>query len=364
MGSSNIAWRDKPVSRSRGLFQFVGIYLSIAGISILHYVAPAHAHSLHDIYRRLYYLPIILAAFVDGIRGGVIAGVVVCLAYAPHAFGHISQDPASNTQKVLEMLLYCCIGLLTGSLVSQLKGTQNELRGSLEQLRSTEEQLILSGKLAAVGRLSAGLAHEIRNPLASIKGSAEILAKDFPPEHPRHRLLQVLMDESVRLNHVLSRFLVFARPRPLQQQEIDMRQEVETIVSLLQLQQGIQSVQVTVTPVVKEPIPLRGDREQLHQVLLNILLNASQAAAEGGRVSVHCVKSDSKCVIQVHDSGSGFTPEAIENAFTPFFTTRDQGTGLGLALSHRIIDSHGGQIRVGNHGDGGGIVTIELPLQR
>ena len=341
----------------------IAVYLSIAAVSVLHYVAPVHAHQLHDIYRRLYYLPIILAAFLGGFRGGLIAAAAVCLAYAPHAFGHISHDPATDTQKILEMVLYLAVGLTTGSLVSRLKGTQRQLQGSIEQLRSAEAQLVRAARLAAVGRLSAGLAHEIRNPLASIKGSAEILSDDFPPEHPKHRLLQVLIEESARLNHVLSRFLAFARPRPIEQQEIDMGREIEEVVALLQGQPEARHIRFGIESTSSTPVRPRGDREQLRQVLLNVLLNACQASGKNGEVSVHCEVDGGMCKVVVRDSGSGFTPEALENAFTPFFTTKAQGTGLGLAISHRIIDSHGGRIRVGNHKNGGGLVEVEIPLQ-
>jgi two-component system, NtrC family, sensor histidine kinase HydH len=348
----------------------VAIALAILAISVLHYVSPVHMHYLHDIYRRLYYLPIIFAAFQHGFLGGLIAALAVCIAYAPHAFGQISHDPATDTQKILEMVLYLAVGITTGSLVSRVKKTQDQLRqtardlqGSLEQLRSTEEQLVQTAKLAAVGRLSAGLAHEIRNPLASIKGSAEILADDFPPDNPKHRLLRVLVDESARLNHVLTRFLAFARPRPLERQEFSMEEEIAGVVSLLQAQKEGRSVRFVTTPAVPSAPRVRGDREQLRQVLLNVLLNACQAAGEQGEVRIACDSAGGMLRIRVHDSGPGFTKEALADAFTPFFTTKEQGTGLGLAVSHRIVESHGGTIRASNRLEGGGLIEIMIPLQ-
>jgi signal transduction histidine kinase len=351
----------------------VAIAIAILVISVSHYVSPVHLHYLHDIYRRLYYLPIIFAAFQHGFLGGLIAAVAVCVAYAPHAFGQISHDPATDTQKILEMVLYMAMGITTGSLVSRVKKTQDQLRrtaqdlrGSIEQLRSTEEQLIQAAKLAAVGRLSAGLAHEIRNPLASIKGSAEILADDFPPENPKHRLLRVLVDESARLNQVLTRFLAFARPRPLERQEFSMADEIAGVVSLLQAQKEGRAVRFVTSPAgsgAAASLRVRGDREQLRQVLLNVLLNACQAAGEQGEVRIACDTTDGMLRIRVHDSGPGFTEEALADAFTPFFTTKEQGTGLGLAVSHRIIESHGGRIRASNQLEGGGLIEIMIPIQ-
>lgn len=342
----------------------VAVYAAIATISLLHYAAPTHKHHLHDIYRRLYYLPIIIAAFLHGFPGGLIAAAIVSVLYAPHAFhllGIMSHDPALPLQKVLEMLLYFAVGAITGSLVSRLKGTQDQLRGSLARLRNTEAQLLQTAKLAAVGRLSAGLAHEIRNPLASIKGSAEILADDFPPEHPKRKLLQVLIDESVRLNNVLSRFLAFARPRPLEQSTFALHLEIEAVISLLQGQAECPTIRFESGS--NQPILLTGDREQLRQVFLNILLNACQATGPDGTVCIDCSTSKDVCKIIVHDSGVGFSMDAIESAFTPFFTTKEHGTGLGLAVSHRIVELHGGKIRVRNHSEGGGVVECDLPLK-
>lgn len=349
------------MSMGRGRWALVAVYLAIAAISVAHYVAPVHAHQLHDIYRRLYYLPIIVAAFQGGWRGGLLAAAVVNAAYAPHAFGHISHDPASPTQKILEMLLYFAVGLVTGSLVSRLQRTQRELRASLDQLRSAEDKLVREARLAAVGRLSAGLAHEIRNPLASIKGSAELLGDDFPEAHPKRTLLRALVDESVRLNNVLTRFLAFARPQPIEAKLFDAQAEVDAVVALLTNGDAARDVHVTTEPCPR-PAPIRGDREQLRQVFLNVLLNASQAAGAGGSVRVSCDVDGGMFWVRVHDSGPGFTREALDNAFTPFFTTKERGTGLGLAISHRIVDSHGGRLRLANDPAGGGLVEIEIPL--
>ncbi len=347
----------------RSHMYLVGVYLAIGIVSVLHYSTGTHAHQLHDIYRRLYYLPIILAAFLHGLPGGLLAAGVVCLAYFPHAFGHITSDPASNTEKLLEMFLYLAVGLVTGYLVSRLKRAQEELQTSLEQLRSTESQLLTTAKLAAVGRLSAGLAHEIRNPLASIKGSAEILADDFPPDHRKHLMLRVLLEESERLNNVLARFLAFARPRRLEQRDFAISSEIEDVITLLEGQKHGQAAQVHYDSIGKDRPQIRGDREQLRQVVLNVLLNACQAAGPGGSVWVVCEARDGLFRLRVRDSGPGFSHDALENVFTPFFTTKEEGSGLGLAISHRIVELHGGRIQISNDAGGGGVVEVEVPLR-
>ncbi len=362
------------MSRHRDQLGAAGVYLAIATITALHYLTSPHLGHLHDVYRRLYYLPIILAAFLHGFRGGLIAAAVVCLAYAPHAWagalglhGHFSHDPATPTQKILEMILYLAVGLVTGSLVSRLKGTQRrlestacDLKQSLEQLRAAEERLVQEAQLAAVGRLSAGLAHEIRNPLASIKGSAELLADDFGVQHPKRRLLQVLVDEAVRLNDVLTRFLVFARPTPVQRECVWAVDELEAVASLVRGRE-VAGVSVRFDPSGSEGLCFLADPRQVRQVLLNVVLNAVQACGDRGEVVLDGERRGERALLRVRDSGPGFTPEGLANAFEPFFTTRSEGTGLGLAITHRIIAQHGGTVRIANRPEGGALVEIELP---
>lgn len=394
------------MSTKRNQLGLAGIYLAIAAVTALHYFTSPHQAHLHDIYRRLYYLPIILAAFLHGLRGGLVAAVVVCLLYAPHAWagalgmhGHLSHDPATPTQKVLEMVLYLAVGTVTGSLVSRLKGTQRRLEAaagnleqSIDQLRHAEEKLVREAQLAAVGRLSAGLAHEIRNPLASIKGSAELLADDFGLEHPKRRLLQVLVDEAVRLNDVLTRFLAFARPAPMRRESLVAAGELEAVATLVRQRDesnagaaasesiaggqpgegtdeqhpgtrsvGSGGVAVRFDPAGSDGLRLLVDPQQVRQVLLNVVLNAVQACGDRGEVILRGERRGERAVLSVRDSGPGFAAEALANALTPFYTTRSGGTGLGLAITHRIVEQHGGSIRLANRPEGGGLVEIELP---
>lgn len=337
---AGIAWR-----------RWVAIGAMTVTITLLHYSTSFHLHGAHGIYRRLYYFPIILAAFTGGWPAGLGTALAVCALYIPHAYGVIGRDPAPTLEKSLEMALYIAVGLVAGMLVSRE-------RRAVAQKKSAEAQLARQARLAAVGRLSAGLAHEIRNPLASIQGAAEVLADDFPPGHHKGRLLRVLMDESGRLNTVLTRFLAFARPQQGRRELVELAAEARDIVQLVRHRPG--------APRLAGPPPaaaaaVRGDREQLRQLLLNLVLNAAEAAGAAGMVRVEIARAGAAVSCTVEDDGPGFGAEALANLGQPFYTTKEGGTGLGLAIALRIAEDHGGRLAAADRPGGGARVTVELP---
>ncbi len=344
-------------------------------ISSLHYLTPHGAGhvqegsspwyaNLHGIYRRLYYFPIILAAFRGGRRGGELSALLVIIMYIPHATGRIGHDPGTPVEKFLEMILYLGIGLVTGILVERINAarkhvqqTAEDLRAALHEKTAMEAELVRSARLAAVGRLSAGLAHEIRNPLASIQGSAEVLGDDFPDGHPKAGLFRIMLDETARLNGVLTRFLEFARSEPGEREIFDLTKEAQAVQQLITMQDD--EVRVEVSGV--EQLMALGNRQQIRQVLLNLGLNAVAAAGPDGRVRLVLERNETDAVCRVNDSGPGFSDEAIENFGTPFFSTKPAGTGLGLATSLRIVEDLGGTLQVDQEHQSGGSVKLTLP---
>ncbi|HPF69948.1 MAG TPA: ATP-binding protein [Candidatus Krumholzibacteria bacterium] len=338
---------------------------AVALVTVLHYNTAIHIHAAHGIYRRLYYFPIILAAFRGGRRGGVGAAVLVCLLYIPHAFGFVGFDPANTVEKVLEMILYLAVGLLTGSLTSRIAAARDreaataaDLRTALAEKTAMEAELVRSARLAAVGRLSAGLAHEIRNPLASIRGTAEILADDFAPEHPKGRMLGILKDETGRLNDVLTRFLAFARSEPGEASAFDLAGEARAVADLVRARPD--SPPIDVNAGVALPRAL-ANREQVRQVLLNLALNGGAAAGPAGRITIMVDTADGALRCRVCDTGPGFSAEALANFGTPFYSTRDGGTGLGLATSLRLVEDQGGTLAVDTGHTRGACVVMTLP---
>lgn len=348
------------------------IYGAIILISVFHYYTSTGYHYFHDIYRRLYYIPIILAAFLYGTRGGLLASICISIIYAPHAFWHLEHmDPARTMEKVLEIVLYNVIAVVTGILASREREekerhqqTAQELEKSIQKRKSMEQELVRVEKLSAIGQLTAGLAHEIRNPLGSIKGAAEILGEDYSEGDNKYKMAQILVKEVDRLNKVLTNFLSFARPTPLELAPVDLCKELESVIKLLEPQAGIAKVKIKKTVAGQLPL-ISADREKLRQVFLNLILNAIQAMPNGGEINLELILSEDEdgswINLTITDNGVGISREVMHNLFNPFYTTKKDGSGLGLAISHKIVQEHGGRIHVDSKEGQCSKFTIQLP---
>jgi signal transduction histidine kinase len=336
-------------SRLRWVQAVVALGL-IGLLTSLHYVTDMHDVAFHNVYRRLYYLPVLILSFSHGLRGGLAAAALVTVVYIPHAFFHAHRDPSPDLDKALEIGLYFVVGGLTGWLVSRQQRVQAALQEALEEQRHMERQLVRAGRLSALGELTAGLAHEIRNPLASILGSAEALAGEFPPEHRKHRMGELLLREIHRLRQVVDEFLNFARPSTGQRQEVDLFDRVQEVVELLRRQARDQEVEPRLLLEPGQAV-VSADPGQLSQVLINVSLNALQALARlpASRprrleflLSAQELGQRRYLRLGVRDNGPGIPAPLLESVFNPYFTTRDEGTGLGLSISNRIMEAHGG----------------------
>lgn len=213
----------------------------------------------------------------------------------------------------------------------------------LTELRRTEEQLRVSDHLASLGKLSAQLAHEIRNPLASMRGAAQLLAQGADAEPSTARLSGILMRESDRLSSLVEDFLRFARPPPPKLQRIELGSLLQETVDMLKTDPLAQNVTLEVEPVTVEAL---GDTDQLRQVLINLIRNALVATQPSGRVRVSAAIKNGQPQFSVWDSAGKIPQADLLRIFEPFYTTRDGGTGLGLSTAHSIVRSHGGTISV------------------
>jgi signal transduction histidine kinase len=337
------------------------IWLPVVAVTAAHFGTPGTYDWLHDVLRRLYYIPIIVSAFLFGLRSALLTSVVVSLLYLPHAFwltgphahhhGMIHADPTGTANKVLELVLYNAVAVVTGLLVEKERRARRDVEQKIVEMQAMEQQLVRAGRLQALGELTAGLAHEIKNPLASLKASSAIIADEIAETSPRRKMVVILQKEIDRLAALLERFLSFARPGSLAMTDIDLSHAVDRAVALVKPQADIRHVALR----VDMPSPGRvimGDIDKLTQILLNVLLNAVQFTPEGGAVSVRGGEQSMPhgrfATVAVLDQGPGIAVADRERIFDPFFSTRADGTGLGLSIASRLMDEHGGYIETSN----------------
>ncbi|MEW6721503.1 MAG: ATP-binding protein [Thermodesulfobacteriota bacterium] len=358
----------------------IAAWLPCLAITVLHYrVGPHHAW-VHDVLRRLYYLPILFAAFSGGTRGGVAVSVFASLVYLPHAFTRLlGHDPGDALEKGLEILLYNIVAVAAGLLVDRERRERakqeqlaQRLGEALDEQRRTEAQLIRAGRLGALGELTAGIAHEIKNPLHGLKGTAEILRDAIPDGAPERRMLDLHISEIDRLGSTADRFLSFARPLAADRRPVEPRALVERVAALISAQARKEGVETTVDLPGPGEIPrVTGDPELLAQLLLNIALNGVQAMAPagGGRLTlgVRAVREGPRRFVRfrIANDGPHIPEDRLEKIFDPFYTTRDGGTGLGLSICSRIADQHEGVLEVRNLPGGKGVeFTLTLGAEK
>ncbi|MCP4805728.1 MAG: sensor histidine kinase [Proteobacteria bacterium] len=326
------------------------VWLPLAATAALHYLSPPDAHWVHDVARRLFYVPILLAGAYGGVRGGLLAATVAIALYVPHAFlsGHAHHiDPGTQTEKLLEIGFYLVIGGVSGFLSEREQARRDELHAK-------DALLTRAARLEALGELSAGLAHEIRNPLHAMRGTAEILLDAVPEGAPEERLGQAHIAEIDRLGGVLKRFLTFAREPVVDVSgNANLEAVVARVADLVRAQAGRDGVELVTQPGGRTA---RGDEEQLTQVVLALALNGLQATGEGGRLEL----AASGLELTVTNTGAHIADGDLERVFDPFFTTRAEGTGLGLSVAWRIVEAHGGQLTAENV-EGGVRFRVALP---
>jgi two-component system, NtrC family, sensor histidine kinase HydH len=247
-------------------------------------------------------------------------------------------------------------------LQTQMQGVVRDIEQVVEKLQQREREVLRAEQLAAVGQMAAGVAHELRNPLTSIKmlvqaQREETAARGLPPDD-----LQIIEQEIRRMERCLQTFLDFARPPRPERRPVNLAAVVERVFTLLSGRAKKQQVELYFTP---PPVPVTAavDPEQIHQLLVNLLLNALDAMPRGGRVDVELHSTDRGQVeLRVADSGPGIAPGLLPRLFQPFVSGKETGLGLGLVISQRIAEDHGGGLRASNRPAGGACFVLNLPL--
>ena len=249
------------------------------------------------------------------------------------------------------------LGRNFNQMVRQLRDSRVEI----ERLHRT--QMSRAEHLATLGEMATGLAHEIRNPLAGIAGVIEIIGRDLPASSPARSVVKDVRQEIARINHIVTDLLQTARPHPPTVRKSDLNTTVEHAVMLGRQQAIAKSIEITLQkdPTLPE---VEHDSDQVHQMVLNLLLNALQAVDANGKISVTVKLQETMAIVEVADNGRGIAPDQLPNIFRPFYTTRGDGTGLGLSLARRIVEDHQGRIDVLSAVGQGTTFAVILPLRR
>ena len=255
-----------------------------------------------------------------------------------------------------------------GYSISPLAGEGGETTGlvitfqDLTDVRAMEETARRQDRLAAVGRVAAGIAHEIRNPLAAMRGSIQVLRDDLDGDPARAELMEIVLRESDRLNRIITDFLTYARPRPVALAEVDLREPLRETFALLRHSPEIRAGHVLEESLPEEPVTALADEGAVKQVFWNLARNALNAMPEGGTLRAEMGSSPhGRARITFRDTGRGMSPAQVERLFEPFSSSTTGGTGLGLSIVYQIIRDHGGTINVRSREGHGTTITVELP---
>ena len=318
-------------------------------------------------------LPVVSAATTFGVVGTLLFVLLAGGSYLSFLlfldWTRYEMGPSEIGELALRITFLAMVGNLANTLAEDLRvqSEQNrrtavQLAEANRQLREAEEAVRRSDRLAALGQLSAGLAHELRNPLGTIKASAEILERQVSAENEVAREMAGFIGSEVdRTNSLVTRFLQFARPLQVRLETADLAQVLDRAVSLVEREAPRVSIYRNYSPEIA-PFPL--DAELMERVFYNLLLNAAQATPEGGAVTLKTRTAGGTAEVAVIDRGCGIEPGVLNSIFNPFFTTKPEGVGLGLAIVSKIVDEHGGKISVESEPGKGSVFRVLLPMAR
>ena len=369
---------EPPVqNRARTLFDLIAIGLVVVILTAIHYTNYHYEMNYHILLQFAYYLPVIYAAMRFGPAGGIISSLVITVLILPLMIYLQAMAPSAMYTQWVEIGLINGIGWLTGFLIEQeRKASRKHQLALLVQMQLVEklkqegqERERLEGeirqteRLTALGHMSAGLAHEIRNPLGIMKVSIQLMAQEKSDDGVVSDYCRVLIEECERLNRLVSEFLSFARPKEPVRGQIAFGKLLDEEVTLIQpaLRQHQIELKQERSQVDEQEFDVEVDPDQIKQVILNILLNAIDAQGEGGVIQLEGVRQVGLVGFAVSDEGPGISLDIMPYIYDPFFTTKEKGTGLGLSVVHSILVQHGGKISTTNRRDGGVRVEILLP---
>lgn len=338
------------------------------------YLLLGYTGGISSSYYLILLVPVITAATRLGLWSTLGLTALACAAYVSFLFfidwdrQFIPQDQIREL--ILRVAFLPVVGFLTQQLAEsnrwaarRAEESARALAAANRSLQQAEAEVRRSERLAALGQLTAGLAHELRNPLGTIRSSAELLSRAVPEENATAReVAGYITSEVDRANSLVTRFLEFARPLTLQKAPLEIEDILDRAIAEFEKLDRRPAVSLyrNYSPDVR-PVPV--DAELMQRVFFNLILNAAQATAAGGAVTVKTRPAGRSVEVAIIDRGAGIDPKIRESIFNPFFTTKPEGVGLGLAIVSKIVDEHGGQIVVESQPGEGSVFRVLLPME-
>ena len=334
-----------PVSDHKG--KIVLIVALIAGITALHYRTDLSARHYHVFHLGVYFFPVILAGFWFGLTGGLATSLSITMLSLPFILRTWQGFSAEDFHNIKILVLYNVVAIMLGILSDREKA---------EQRRLQEAQ-----SLAAMGRALASVAHDMKTPLIAIGGFTRLVQKHLEPDNPHCDKLDIVLREVQRMENMVKDMLDFSRPLDLKLSDEDANQVITECLSVLEYAAQDRKVRLQ-SELSNDLPPVCVDSMRMKQVLINLIMNAIQASPEGEAVTVCSCQSGGELIIDVTDSGCGIPPEKREEIFSPFFTTKKDGTGLGLPITRKIIEAHRGHLLMLDKPEKGIIFRVVIPF--
>ncbi len=350
------------------LFVYVQLVFDSIIISLIVFISGGY----FSLFTFLYIVIIIYASMIAYMKGGLWMALLSSLQYAlivvfqyyaylPSVIiGNISSLSGINNIEILNKVLITAsacfaVAVLSGLLTEQNRKSQSELRAMESHVKRVE-------KMAYMGEMAAGLAHEIKNPLASVVGSIQLLREDLRYDSDHQRLMEIILRETDRLSTLVNDFLLFARPPAGKPKILELSKSIEEIVGLFEKDKK-HGRRHTLKKILIPDVYVLMDPSHLSQVLWNLLLNAAEAIQGEGAIEIQMAwAKNNEVIILVRDSGCGIAPESVQSIFDPFFTTKSEGTGLGLSIVHRILEAYNSRLDVQSKPGFG--TTVSFALKR
>jgi two-component system sensor histidine kinase HydH len=352
-------------SRSRRLTERgarIESYVSITSMFAITALLTYFTNRDENPYFVLLAIPILQCAYMFGLRQTILTVVAADTMILFWIWHFYALHPPARVTEYLEIGMLCVVymlmGLVVWFLVNRLKANQSKLKSNLELLQATRARLISEEKLAAIGRLASGVAHEIRNPVGMISSSLATATHPGTEEGEREEMFAIAARESKRLESLTADFLTYARPSPLRRSPVLMNDQLSYIAAVTRAHAASRGI--TIVSELEVALPAEIDAPQMEGALLNLVLNAIDATPSGGMVKLNASQAGDGLRIDVEDSGPAIPEQDLPQIFEPFFTTKPAGTGLGLAIARSAAIAHGGDLHLSQNRDGCVIFSMVL----